>query len=134
MPGPYFWKMTIQQEIGQWGEEQATLFLLDKGLRVVERNWRWKRAEIDIIAKEGKILVFVEVKTRSRIDFRAPEDRITPAKRRLLVDAANEYMRQTGHDWEIRFDIISIIGQPGERYHIKHYPDAFFPGIGFNGR
>ena len=122
--------MAIQQELGQWGEDQAAIYLAGNGLKILARNWRWKRAEIDIIALEGKILVFVEVKTKSNLVYGTPEERITPQKRRLVVDAANAYMRQIGHDWEIRFDVVSILGQPGGGCHIRHYRDAFFPGPG----
>jgi putative endonuclease len=113
---------------GTWGESLAAGMLIDKGYLILERNWRFKRAEIDIIAMDGPILVFVEVKTRANTFFGRPEEFIGPGKKRLLFDAAAAYMRQVGHEWEIRFDIVSIIGIEGAHATMEHFKDAFYPG------
>ncbi|MEM1326568.1 MAG: YraN family protein [Bacteroidota bacterium] len=119
--------MATKKEIGNQGEQLAADYLSAKGYRVLERNWRFSRAEVDIIAMDGEILVFVEVKTRSSTYFGEPEAFVSETQERLLLDAANVYMEQIGHDWEIRFDIIGIvllnIGHPD----IRHFEDAFFP-------
>ena len=73
---------------GEWGEQLAARFLEDKGLRILERNWRFSRAEIDLIAEEGEVLVFVEVKTRTSDYFGPPERFVSARKRQLLADAA----------------------------------------------
>ena len=96
------------------------------------RNWRYKRAEIDIIARENGVLVFVEVKTRAYSAFGLPEEMVDQRKRKLLIDAAMAYMRSVGHEWEIRFDIVSVLGEPGKPTEIKHFRDAFFPGLDYS--
>ena len=119
--------MADHLELGQKGEEIACRFLEEKGYQILECNWRFRQAEVDIIAKEKDILIFVEVKTRSNQLFGAPSEAITKTKETLLQDAAANYMEKIGHDWEIRFDIISIILPPKGEIQITHFPDAFFP-------
>ncbi len=114
---------------GQKGEELAVTFLAEKGYDILETNWRFKRAEVDIIAKEDKILVFIEVKTRTTDYFGAPEESINDRKKALLTDAASAYMELINHDWEIRFDYISVIYEDAENFQLKHFKDAFFPGL-----
>lgn len=123
--------MSIQQNHGAWGEGLAVALLEQSGLVIVERNWRYKRAEIDIIARENGVLVFVEVKTRAYSAFGLPEGMVDQRKRKLLIDAAMAYMRSVGHEWEIRFDIVSVLGEPGKPPEIKHFRDAFFPGLDY---
>ena len=123
--------MSIQQNHGAWGEGLAVALLEQSGLVIVERNWRYKRAEIDIIARENGVLVFVEVKTRAYSAFGLPEGMVDQRKRKLLIDAAMAYMRAVGHEWEIRFDIVSVLGEPGKPTEIKHFRDAFFPGLDY---
>jgi len=115
------------QEIGQIGEDLAVNQLKMSGLTILERNWRYSKAEIDIIAKEGEILVFVEVKTRSYEHYGQPEEFVSPDQEALIMDAAQRYMEEIGHEWEIRFDIISIILKKAPvEPEIKHFKDAFF--------
>ena len=123
--------MTIQQEHGQWGEKLAHNYITKQGMKVVRKNWRYKRAEIDLIAQENQTLVFVEVKTRASADFGLPEEMVNKRKQRLIIDAAQSYMRSIGHEWEIRFDIIAILGSPGSKIEIRHFRDAFFPGLDY---
>ena len=117
--------MSTNLELGNRGESLAEKYLLEIGYQILERNWRFSRAEVDIIAKDGEILVFVEVKTRSSEIFGKPEESISPQKEALLKDAAAVYMEQIGHDWEIRFDIIAIVIKGGG-YSFEHFKDAFF--------
>lgn len=124
--------MSIQNDHGRWGEAVALEYLTGQGLQVVEQNWRYKRAEIDLIAMEDKTLVFIEVKTRANSDFGLPEEMVNKRKQRLVIDAAQAYMRSIGHEWEIRFDIVSILGSPGAKPEIKHFRDAFFPGLDYH--
>lgn len=119
--------MSKNIELGNRGEAIAKHFLQSKGYTILETNWRFSRAEVDLIAMDGQILVFVEVKTRSTDIFGAPELAVTNRKQHLLVDAANVYMQQINHEWEIRFDIISIILKT-KTHHLEHFEDAFFPG------
>ncbi|MEL6656135.1 MAG: YraN family protein [Bacteroidota bacterium] len=121
--------MAAHNELGELGEKLAANFLEANGYTILARNWRANRAEIDIIAQLDETLIFVEVKTRSTDFFGAPEESITKRKKRLLAAAATAYMQETGHEWAIRFDIISIIMQLGKAPKLEHYEDAFFPGL-----
>lgn len=113
--------------LGDLGEELAADHLLDIGYKALARNWRYKRAEVDLIFMDQETLVFVEVKTRSYVYFGGPEDAVNQRKQNLLVAAAAAYMREHDHEWAYRFDIISIVKENEQRYHIKHLVDAFEP-------
>ncbi len=121
--------MARQQKIGNLGEDVATQFLIDLGYQILERNWRFRKAEIDIIAKSKEVLIFVEVKAKSYTYYGAPEESISIFKENLIIDAASRYMVQVGHDWEIRFDIISIVFDKKLKPTIQHFKDAFYPSI-----
>lgn len=121
--------MAKQQKIGKLGEDTATAYLESLGYEILERNWRFRRAEIDIICKEKNILIFVEVKAKSYTFYGAPEESISAYKEGLIVDAASQYMVEKNHEWEIRFDIISIVFDKNLVPKIAHFKDAFFPGI-----
>jgi len=121
--------MSLQQENGRWGEDLAVDYLARNGMEILHRNWRYKHTEIDIIGKEDGVLVFIEVKTRAYTTFGRPEEMVGERKRQLLIHAASIYSMQIEHDWEIRFDIIGIVGQPGRIEEIQHFKDAFYPGM-----
>lgn len=118
--------MAKKHDLGNKGEEYAANHLLAEGYTIEARNWRFSRAEIDIIAKKDEALIFVEVKTRSYDYYGKPEESIKAWKEALLIDAANAYMRMVGHDWEIRFDIISILADKSGKMKLTHFEDAFF--------
>ena len=118
--------MSSKKEIGQIGEDAAVRYLANLGYQILQRNWRFSHAEIDIIAKDQEILVFIEVKTRSYDYFGQPEDSIDERKENLISDAASQYMVLIKHDWEIRFDIISILMDKNQKLSINHYKDAWF--------
>lgn len=117
--------MASNKQIGKKGETLARIYLESKGYIILETNWRFSRAEIDIIAKEKDIIVFIEVKTRTGNYFGQPEEFVSPAKENLIMDAAGVYTKSIGHEWEIRFDIISIMTK-GDCHELKHFKDAFF--------
>lgn len=113
---------------GQQGEDLAAEMLCQKGWKIAERNWRSGRGELDIIAWENeRLLVFVEVKTRSYDAFGGPEEAISAKKINLLQRTAGLYMESIGYDWEIRFDVVSIILDDRHPPEIRHIEDAFFP-------
>jgi putative endonuclease len=115
-------------ETGKTGEDLAAEYLKAKGWRVEARNWRAGRGEIDIIAwTADDLLVFVEVKTRAYEAFGGPEDAVNARKQDLLARTAGIYMESIGYEWEIRFDIISIILPLQGSPEIRHIEDAFFP-------
>lgn len=110
-------------------EDLASTYVTKLGYQIKERNWRFRRAEIDIIAYDQKWLVFLEVKSRSSVLYGTPETGVTPHKESLIADAASAYMMEHGYSGEFRFDIISVLFQLDERPSIEHFRDAFFPGI-----
>lgn len=120
--------MVKHVETGRLGEHLAVEYLGRKNYQIIERNWRFGRSEIDIIAIQGNILVFVEVKTRSYDHFGKPEEFVNSKKETMICDGAAAYMREKAYSWEFRFDIIAVL-LTGEQPEIKHFEDAFFPGI-----
>ena len=118
--------MAQHNELGKLGEELACRYLIGKGYKILERNWRNKHKEIDIIAMDGKELVIVEVKTRRNDDFGEPFLSVTRQKQRLLISAANSYIFRKGLDVSTRFDIVSIVFKDDEPV-LDHIEDAFLP-------
>lgn len=119
--------MNSRKEIGQNGEHLAKIYLENKGYAIIEQNWRYKKAEIDIIAKKDSILIFIEVKTRSYDFYGKPEESVDAKKEALIMDAAQRYMEYIGYNWEIRFDILSLILDKSLKpSKIEHFEDAFF--------
>ena len=110
---------------GAWAEELATKYLEQKGYKILERNWRWQRAEVDIIARQEQSIVIIEVKSRSSNTLGEPEEAVSAAKELILIDAAGQYALQTGHNGEVRIDIIAILFQ-GRNYQLKHFEDAIY--------
>jgi len=117
--------MAEHNDLGKLGEELAVDHLQKNGYTILQTNFVFQKAEIDIIAQKGNILAIVEVKTRSSIDFGLPQDFVKPKKIQLLVKAVNEYVIQNDIDADIRFDIISVF-KNGKDFEIEHIEDAFF--------
>ncbi|MFN8008760.1 MAG: YraN family protein [Terriglobia bacterium] len=110
---------------GKSGEAQAYRYLRKMGYRIVARNYRKTFGEIDLIGWEKDILVFIEVKLRSRADHGLPQDAVNLAKQRQIARVAKEYRtRYRLHDINYRFDIVSIQGNPGQE-RIDVVKDAF---------
>lgn len=116
-------------ELGKWGEDIAAAYLEEHGFSIIERNWRNRHREIDIIALNQKTQVFsfVEVKTRRSNDFGEPELAVTRKKMWLLTLAANNYIRYHDFVKRAQFDIIAITGTPETGYKINYIPDAIPP-------
>ena len=112
---------------GATGEELAVQYLERKGYRILERNWRWRRCEIDIIALKKELLVIVEVKSRTNTSFGMPESFVTLAQWNNIAAAAGTYMAANGFDWEVRFDIVAITLTETYGCRIDHFRDVFFP-------
>lgn len=110
---------------GMAGEEVAVAYLRSEGYRILCRNYRFRRAEIDILALRGRCLVVVEVKTRTEGFLESLSDTVSRAKIRRLVVAADHFVRERGLEVEVRFDIIRVYGQAGA-YRLDHLPDAFY--------
>lgn len=120
---------TEKQIIGKQGEDIAREYLEREGYTILELNWRYRRAEVDIICKDAAgILIFVEVKTRATSTGGDPEEAVEQKKEKMLSQAAAAYMRHIDYDWEIRFDVVAIRLKSENSYSISHYEDAFWPG------
>lgn len=117
--------MAQHNELGTKGEELAVDFLLKSGYEIMERNYRFEKAEVDIIAKQKDILAIIEVKTRSTIDFGNPQDFVKPKQIQRLVKAVDEYVITNQLNVEVRFDIIAIIKE-GKGFKIEHLENAFY--------
>jgi putative endonuclease len=115
--------MKHNQRIGKWGEETAAAYLTERGYEIISRNARTPYGEIDIVAKHGDILIFVEVKTRTSDSMGLPEESITPRKRQHMISAAEHYAAEQEIDhWQI--DVISIEGKPGSKPKITYFENA----------
>ncbi|HQW96168.1 MAG TPA: YraN family protein [Saprospiraceae bacterium] len=119
--------MTVHLDIGKKGEDIAIDYLIESGLTILERNWRWKKAEIDILGMDGDTLVVYEVKTRSYDYFGAPDSFVDDKKLNLLLDAGNQYAIETNHNWAIRIDLIGILLNADGGFTLNHIKDAYFP-------
>lgn len=118
--------MAEHNELGKEGEQIAIDLLVQKGYKILEKNWRYLKAEIDIIAqKDPDTLVIIEVKTRSNSFIGNPEEFVTPKKIKLLVMATNEYVISRNLDIEVRFDIIAIV-KNAKYQNIEHLENAFY--------
>lgn len=117
--------MAKHNELGKKGEQLAVDFLLKKSYQIIERNYRFDKAEVDIIAQIKDTLAIIEVKTRSTTEFGNPQDFVKPKQIQRLVKAVDEYVNVNSLDVEVRFDIIAIVKE-GKQYKIKHLENAFY--------
>lgn len=117
--------MADHNELGKLGEELAVEFLRKEGYEILETNWRFQKAEIDIISQKENTLAIIEVKTRSSLEFGLPQDFVKPKKIQLLVKAVNEYVVSKDLDVDVRFDIIAV-HKEGKSFVIEHLKDAFY--------
>ena len=117
--------MAYHNELGKIGEQLATDYLLRNGFNVLERNFVYEKAEIDIIAEKDDFIIVVEVKTRNSAFFGDPQDFVTKGKIKLLVKAANEFLISNNIEKEVRFDIISVLKNK-QIEQIEHFKDAFY--------
>jgi putative endonuclease len=117
--------MAQHNELGKKGEQLAVDFLLKNNYVIIERNYRFDKAEVDIIATKHNVLAIVEVKTRSTTDFGNPQDFVKPKQIKNLVKAVDEYITENDLDLEVRFDIMAIVKE-GNGYKIEHLENAFY--------
>lgn len=114
------------KELGRRGEEAAVRYLVKRGYEIVERNWECFAGEADIIARDGDILVFVEVKTRSDLSMGFPSEAVTREKRERYEKIACAYVAD--HDFTemmLRFDVVAIVVVDDERVMVRHHINAF---------
>jgi len=120
--------MAESHDLGQKGEELATEHLIKSGFKILFRNWRYGKHEIDIIAEKGDIVVFAEVKTRTD-DFQMdPKTAVNRDKQKSIILAAEGYIKRYSIDNDSRFDVIIVI-KKGDQFEIDHIEDAFYPTL-----
>lgn len=116
----------VRQAVGDYGERCAVRHLTAAGLRVVDRNWRSRSGEIDIIAWDGGTLAFCEVKTRRSTGFGSPAEAVVKAKARRLRRLAAQWLEQRDvHPHEVRFDVIEVYPQLTGAARVEHIKAAF---------
>lgn len=104
-------------ELGKAAERKAEAYLAGKGYRILERSWRTPLGEVDIIAQDGKTVVFVEVKARSSFSFGPAESAVDRRKQGRIAKAALAYLQRRGRENPVRFDVVAFQG--GEVRHIQ---------------
>jgi putative endonuclease len=119
--------MATHNDLGRKGEAMAKAHLEATGYEIMDENWVFGKAEIDLVAYKNSVIIFTEVKTRTGNGFGEPEDFVDARKQRLLVEAADEYIYLMNHQGEVRFDIISILFDRNSNHTLKHIEDAFWP-------
>ena len=118
--------MALHNTFGQEAETRAVTYLMTNGYTILERNYRFGKAEIDIIARLKDVLIVVEVKARSTDFFGSPETFVSRKKIKLLVDATNHYIEQNNLAFDVRFDIIVYVAQ-NNQWQQQHIEGAFGP-------
>ncbi len=115
-----------RQRLGRWGENVAAIHLEASGLSIVERNWRCRGGEIDLIARDDETVVFVEVKTRRGRDYGAPEEALTPQKAQKLLVLGQQYMADHAlEDVNWRIDLVAVeLDGNGRLLRCDHIPNA----------
>ena len=117
--------MAKHSKIGINGEQIAANFLQNKGYQILERNWRYGKKEVDIIAIRGDMAILTEVKTRSSATLAYPEDAVNNQKQQHLRAAAQGFLEQYREYRHVRFDIVSILMEAGHVKQIIHFEEAF---------
>lgn len=117
--------MADHNDFGKIAEDLAADYLQKDGYKILVRNFRFQKAEIDIIAEKNNKIIVVEVKARSTDAFMLPQEAVTRTKIKLIVSAVNHYLEEFNRDNEVRFDIITVLPDEKRKLVIDHIPDAF---------
>lgn len=118
--------MADHNDFGKLAEELAENFLVEKNYKILAKNYRYLKAEIDIIAQFENQIVIVEVKARATDAFMLPQEAINKKKIRLIVSASNEFLETNNIDLETRFDVISVLPSEKGKLEITHIENAFY--------
>ena len=122
----YLSNMAEHNELGKQGEMLAVNHLKKEGYRILETNKRYGKDELDIIAEKDGVIIVAEVKTRVNKFFGNPEEFVTPAKQKRIINATHHYLLDKDIDAEVRFDVFAVV--VNKKYtEINHIQDAFFP-------
>ena len=119
---------SYKKDFGKEGEALAVSHLLKKGYKILANNYRSGRAEIDIIAEEDGVYIFVEVKTRETDKYGLPEEAVSTKKINMMAQGAEDFLIEFGFNGDCRYDIISIIKNQ-HKTELTHIEDAFWPGL-----
>lgn len=117
--------MANHNDFGKIAEDLAADYLQKNGYKILSRNFRFQKAEVDIIAEKDDCIIIVEVKARSTDAFMLPQEAVTKIKIKSIVSAANHYLEEFNHHNEVRFDIISVLPDEKKNLIIDHIIDAF---------
>jgi len=117
--------MASHNDLGKKAEDLAAEFLIKSGYKILVRNFRYQKAEIDIIAEKENLIIITEVKARSTDIFMLPQEAVNKRKISLIVSAANHFMEEFNKNQEVRFDIISVLPNEKGKLIIEHIVDAF---------
>lgn len=117
--------MADHNDFGKLAEEAAADFLQQENYQIIAKNYRYLKAEIDIIARQNNTIVIVEVKARSTNAFMDPEEAVNKKKIKLLIMAANHFVEDLKENLEVRFDIVSVLLDEKKQMKITHIPNAF---------
>lgn len=117
--------MASHNDLGKKAEDLAAEFLIKSGYKILVRNFRYQKAEIDIIAEKENLIIITEVKARSTDAFMLPQEAVNKRKILLIVSAANHFMEEFNKNQEVRFDIISVLPNEKGELIIEHIVDAF---------
>ncbi|WBV51236.1 YraN family protein [Chryseobacterium gambrini] len=117
--------MADHNDFGKKAEELAAEYLQKNGYKILVRNFRYQKAELDLVAEKDSLIVVVEVKARSTDVFNLPQEAVNKRKIKLIVSAANYFMEEYNKNQEVRFDIISVLPDENKNLVIEHIIDAF---------
>lgn len=117
--------MASHNDFGKLAEELAETFLLEKGMKILAKNYRYQKAEIDLIAQTENQIVIVEVKARATDVFMLPQEAVNKKKMKLMVLAANYFIEENNINLETRFDVISVLPNEAGKLEITHIENAF---------
>lgn len=117
--------MADHNDLGKEAENLAAEYLLKNEYKILVRNFRFKKNEVDIIAEKDNLIIVVEVKARSTDFFILPQEAVTKGKIKSIVSAANHFMEEFSKDKEVRFDIISVLPDKTGKLVIEHIENAF---------
>ncbi|MCZ4245182.1 YraN family protein [Pedobacter punctiformis] len=119
--------MAIHNDLGRQGESIAKHYFEANEYEILDENWTYGKAEIDLIVYKNGLMVFVEVKSRSSVAFGRPEEFVDRTKQKQMELASLAYIEMMNHQNEIRFDVVAILFTKDHNYTLKHIEDAFWP-------
>ncbi|HEX3006474.1 MAG TPA: YraN family protein [Bacteroidales bacterium] len=120
--------MLNTKDIGDEAETLAVQHLVSEGYEILDRNWRFRHLELDIVARMGQFLIVVEVKSRAGNYVVEPQLAVNRSKQNLIISASNAYLLNKNLDLEVRFDIITVVFYRSN-YQLEHIENAFYPKV-----